>query len=261
MRTDDEQFADQEADELDTPPRGSTLRRGLLGTLAAVGLIGLGAAGAAVVLRPPDAIRAWVGVASAPAPGEAAPGAGAPLGARASTGPGAPQAALPSASDDVEVILTSDAVARIGIKTTPVDLVEPRAAIQVPGTVMPNAYREVKVTPGAGGIVTKVHVELGAPVRRGAPLATLFSAELAEAQTKYLSMAAMLEADHRKLERTQQLAEIGAVSRQELEEVTAVHTSHATELEAARQRLLLIGLSRERVAGLGDPSQVVSDIL
>jgi RND family efflux transporter MFP subunit len=103
-------------------------------------------------------------------------------------------------------------------------------------------------------------VELGTTVKRGAALATLLSAELAEAQTKYLSMGAMLVADHQKLQRTQQLVAIGAASRQELEDIMAVHASHATEVEAARQRLLLLGLSRARVEALNNPSQIVSDI-
>jgi multidrug efflux pump subunit AcrA (membrane-fusion protein) len=74
-----------------------------------------------------------------------------------------------------------------------------RITAQLPGTVTADAYREVKVVSLVGGIVTKAHVELGATVKRGAPLATLFSSELAEAQTKYLSMRAMLAADHQKL--------------------------------------------------------------
>jgi RND family efflux transporter MFP subunit len=74
-------------------------------------------------------------------------------------------------------------------------------------------------------------------------------------------MAAMVEADHKKLERTRKLADIGAASRQELEEVTAVHTSHATELEAARQRLLLLGLTPGQVTVLSPPTQVVSEIV
>ena len=98
-------------------------------------------------------------------------------------------------------------------------------------------------------------------MRRGAPLATLFSTDLADAQTKYLSMAAMVDADHQKLERTRKLADIGAASRQELEEVTAIHTSHATELEAARQRLLLLGLGPEHVAQLASSGQIVAEIV
>ena len=76
-----------------------------------------------------------------------------------------------------------------------------------------------------------------------------------------LSMAAMLNADHRKLQRTQELVEIGAASRQELEEITAVHESHATEVEAARQRLLILGLTPEQVGTLTTPSQIVSTIV
>jgi RND family efflux transporter MFP subunit len=90
---------------------------------------------------------------------------------------------------------------------------------------------------------------------------TLFSTELAEAQTKYLSAKAMVEADHQKLQRTQQLVEIGAASRQELEEATAVHTSHATEAEAARQRLLLLGLTRKQVEALKSASQALATVV
>jgi RND family efflux transporter MFP subunit len=71
----------------------------------------------------------------------------------------------------------------------------------------------------------------------------------------------MLAADHQKLQRIQQLVDIGAASRQDLEEITATHASHATEVEAARQRLLLLGLSRAHVEALNSPTQVVSDVV
>jgi RND family efflux transporter MFP subunit len=162
---------------------------------------------------------------------------------------------------DVEVVLSPEAVAQAGIKTAQVAVIESNAAIQVPGTVMANAYQEVRVVPVVGGIVTKVYAELGSAVKREAPLATLFSAELADAQTKYLAMGAMLEADQKRLQRTQQLVDIGAASRQELEEAVAASASRATEVEAARQRLLLLGLTRKQVASLRSPSQIVSDVV
>lgn len=164
-------------------------------------------------------------------------------------------------TDEVEVWLSAEAMAQAGIKTAKVAVAETSLSTQVPGVVTANAYREVKVVPIVGGIVTRVHVELGAAVRRGVPIATLFSAELAEAQTKYLSMQAMVKADDKRLVRTQQLVEIGAASRQELEEADAVHAGHATELEAARQRLFLLGLARKQVESLRQPSQIVSEIL
>jgi len=77
---------------------------------------------------------------------------------------------------------------------------------------------------------------------------------------KYLSMQAMLQADHQKLERTEKLATLGAASRQELEEVAAIHTGHETEVAAARQRLLLLGLSPADISRLTDASHVVSEV-
>ena len=229
-------------------PRGKRRRlgRGLMMVVAALGLIAIGALGATLAPR-------YLGgslptpVVTTPTPSESVP----------------PASELPAASapaSPAEVVLSPEAVSRAGIKTAPAEGVASQATIQLPGMVMADAYREVKVVPIVGGIVTRVHVELGAAVKRGAPLATLFSPELAEAQTKYLSMRAMLVADHQKLQRTQQLVAIGAASRQELEDITAVHASHATEVEAARQRLLLLGLSRVHVEALANPSQIVSDV-
>ena len=217
--------------------RGRIAQACLFG-LVALGLIALGAAGATLALRHTER----TGAHTAPMATAAAPKPAEPPG-------------------DAEVMLSPEALARAGIKTAPVTAVSAGTAVTVPGSVMANAYREVKVTPIAPGIVTKVHVELGAVVRRGAPVLTLFSAELAESQTKYMSMSALLEADHKKLERTRKLVEIGAASRQDLEEITAFHEAHTTEVEAASQRLQLLGLTAAQVRALTSPSQVISTIV
>jgi RND family efflux transporter MFP subunit len=236
------------------PPRprslSGTVGCGLFRGLLALGLMALGALGAVLVLRVER---------SAPLHPAGASSSQAALETPAMSLPTAGPTTEPAS--DVEVVLSPEAVAQAGIKTAEVVLVEPHTSVQVPGTIMANAYREVKVFPVVGGIVTKVHVELGTAVRRGSPLATLFSTELAEAQTKYLSAKAMVEADHQKLERTMQLVKIGAASRQELEEVTAVHIGHATEADAAHQRLVLLGLTRKQVEALKRASQALATIL
>src|SRR5438876_681656 len=56
------------------------------------------------------------------------------------------------------------------------------------------------------------------------------------------------------------LVALGSASRQELEEVTALHTGHETEVAAARQRLLLLGFSSDRLERLQNASQVVSEV-
>lgn len=176
--------------------------------------------------------------------------------------PGMPSASSRSSAggEPVEVSLTPEAVERAGIKTAVVTSRPATATLTVPATVMSNAYRDTKVNALVGGIMRHVSAELGTPVRRGQPLAVIFSAELADAQMKYVSMQATLHADHQKRVRTEKLAELGAVSRQELEEITAVYAAHETELAAARQRLLLLGLSADRVAALRDASHVVSEV-
>jgi RND family efflux transporter MFP subunit len=169
-----------------------------------------------------------------------------------------PAAARPD--EAIEVVLTPEAVQRAGIKTAAVRSESVTSAITVPATVMSNAYRDTKVNALVGGIVRRVGAELGSSVKRGQSLAVIFSAELADAQMKYLSMLAMLQADHQKLERTDKLVKLGATSRQELEEVTAVHASRETEVAAARQRLLLLGLSAADVSRLTDAAHIVSDV-
>lgn len=221
--------------------------RVLLRGLGALGLLAVGAVGALLVERYMGDMPLGLGVTAL-----------APTPTLAPTTPSTPEPSPPPTA--VEVVLTPEALAQVGIKTTPVTVVATRVTTQLPGNVMADAYREVKVVPVVGGIVTKIHVVLGATVKRGTPLATLFSPELAEAQTKYLSMQAMVAADHQKLQRTRQLVDIGAASRQELEEVTAVHASHATEVEAARQRLFLLGLNQAYVQTLHRPSQIVSEV-
>ena len=160
----------------------------------------------------------------------------------------------------VEVTLTREAVERAGIKTTAARSAAASASLSVPGTVMSNAYRDTKMNALVGGVVRQVAVELGASVTRGQPLTVIFSAELADAQTKYVAAQAMLSADHQKLERTQSLVALGAASRQELEEITAVHAGHETEVAAARQRLLLLGLGPDDVSRLTEASRVISEV-
>lgn len=178
----------------------------------------------------------------------------------ASSVPAYPAPATPDA-EPVEVSLTPEAMRRAGIATAPVrsDVAEDTST--VPATVTSNAYRETKVNSLVGGIVRQVRPELGAQIARGEILAVVFSNDLADAQMKYLSLQAMLQADHQKLMRTRKLVEIGASSRQELEEVTATHEARATEVAAARQRLLLLGLSANQVGRLQDASHVVSEVV
>ena len=144
---------------------------------------------------------------------------------------------------DVVVPLSQDAVKRAGIVVAPVASGTSATEIRLPGVVEPNAYRQVVVTPLVAGRVTKVGPALGDRVRRGQTLAEIYSPALAEAQTRYVSAQAMLDAHDRELQRTQKLVEIGAASRQELEKIHAEHAAQTAAVQSARSQLELLGVS------------------
>jgi multidrug efflux pump subunit AcrA (membrane-fusion protein) len=127
--------------------------------------------------------------------------------------------------------------------------------LQTTGTIEPNAYKVVSVLPIAGGIVRQVNSELGDKVARRHKLATIFSADLADAQTAYLIMLAEIEKHHQHYNRTVKLVEIGAASREELEEATATYKTEQARLTAARQKLLLFGMSAKQIDELRDGIQ------
>src|SRR2546428_9263670 len=97
------------------------------------------------------------------------------------------------------------------------------STVTVPATVTSNAYRDTKVNSLVGGVVRVVSAELGSAVTRGQPLAVIFSAEQAEAQMKYLSVQAILQADHHQLEGQEKLVAAGAASPPVLEAGAAHH--------------------------------------
>jgi RND family efflux transporter MFP subunit len=176
----------------------------------------------------------------------------------------APQAAAPPAPAtneplaDIDVTLTEEAVKRAGIEVTPVATSGTSGAVTIPGVIEADAYRRVAVTSLVAGRVTRVNAELGEHVRRGAPLALVYSPGLADAQTKYLSARAELEAASQELKRTERLVEIGAASRQELERIRAAHTTVATAVEGARAQLVLLGMTPGAITRLTSAKDISS---
>jgi membrane fusion protein, heavy metal efflux system len=157
--------------------------------------------------------------------------------------PAASVAATNAPLPDVTVQLSQEAVERVGIVVTPVASGSSAAEMRLPGVVEPNAYRQVVVTPLVAGRVTKVGPALGDRVRGGQAIAEIYSPALAEAQTRYVSAKAMLDAHDRELQRTEKLVEIGAASRQELERIHAEHAAQTAAVQSARSQLELLGLS------------------
>ena len=209
-----------------TQPTSVNIRLTVL-VAAAAGLLAAGAAATYLVLQSRDVTsRSDMAAAIPPAGASAAPAS----------------ASLPGPSPDVVIALSQEAVDRAGIKVAPVGTGRAGGVLRLPGVVEPNAYRQVSVTPLISGRVTRVLVELGQHVREGQTLAQVFSPELAEAHTRYVSARAELDAHDRELQRVQKLVEIGAASRSELERIHAEHSAQTAEVQSLRARLELLGV-------------------
>jgi cobalt-zinc-cadmium efflux system membrane fusion protein len=224
-----------------------------IAVLAAITLLLIGA-GAAYFFMRTSAGGPW-SMASIPDDGlPAAPSATAPTADLRTSGAGS--GPLP----DVTVPLTAEAIERAGIVVAPVTAASRTGEFRLPATVEPNAYRHVTVTSLVGGRVTGVSAQLGDRVRGGQALAQVYSPELAEAQTTYVSARARLDAHDRELQRTQKLVEIGAASRQELERIYAEHAAQTAAVQSARSRLGLLGLPASAIETITSTPKVSATI-
>ncbi len=128
------------------------------------------------------------------------------------------------------------------------------------GVVQANSYKETPVVSLVGGIVRSVRGELGQSLKRGQTVAVVFSNELADAESRYLTATAALDEHHRHHMRTMKLVEIGAASRQELEEASSKYREAESNVANLRQKLMLLGMSSPRIDALNSTSQIGSEV-
>lgn len=158
--------------------------------------------------------------------------------------------------DDVAITLSADAVSRAGIVVSAVTTNTSADGLRAPGVVEPNTYKQIIVTPLVAGRITRVAAELGQLIKRGQTIAEIFSPELADSQTRYVTARAELEAHEQELARTEKLVILGAASKQELERIHAEHVSRRAEVQSIVARLRLLGLSDKAIESLGPGSAI-----
>ena len=187
---------------------------------------------------------------------------GRPVPAPRSIGPEQTANQPSNTSGESTVTITPEQAQRSGIKIETVgERVSTDANGQLTtGVVQPNSYRETPVMSLVGGIVRSVGPELGQNVLKGQTVAIVSSNDLAEAQTKYLAAFAELDEHHKHHARTEKLVAIGAASREDLESAASKLKTAESEVANLRQRLLLLGLSSQRVSALQSTSQVSAEV-
>lgn len=168
----------------------------------------------------------------------------------------------PAMTVEQKLTLSSEQLQRAGLR---IETVGERPATEATtqmttGIVQANTYKDTPVVSLVGGIVRRVVPELGQNVRRGQQVAVVFSNELADSQSKYLTAIAELDEHHRHHVRTVKLVEIGAASREELEMANTKLRDAEANVANLRQKLLLLGMSSQRVNSLKSTSQISSEV-
>lgn len=145
------------------------------------------------------------------------------------------------------VELTPQAIARIGLATSPVTRQSLTGRRTTTGTLGFDEERLAHVAPRVGGRLVEVPAVLGATVSAGEVLAVVDSTELGETKASFLRAHARHEVERRRFERERSLRADRISSEQEVLEAEAKAREAAADLAARREALRLLGLSDEAI--------------
>ena len=122
--------------------------------------------------------------------------------------------------------------------------------LRLPGRLVWNEEKTVRVLPQVAGRVQGVAVDVGAPVKTGQPLATLTSPDYGQALADARKARADAQVAAQALERNRVLREAGVVAEKDWQQAEAAAVAAHAEAERASRRLAGLG-------GDGDGSYVL----
>jgi len=165
-----------------------------------------------------------------------------------------------SATSSKVLRLTPEELSRTAIKTIPVMRGQLRLAHDYPATIRANENELAEVTALIGGRVEKVHVDVGADVRKGSLLAVLHSTDLGLAQSAYLKASARLHEANLAYKRAKELYDAKAVSLAELLRREAEMKAIQAESRESQNRLKLLGVADQEVERLDRERTIKTDV-
>ena len=150
------------------------------------------------------------------------------------------------------VTLRPESLANANIKTQSVTLKTLAEELHFTGKVTYNEYRLAQVSSRIAGRVLDIYARLGDKVNKGQALAMIDSPELGEAQATYLKARASLIVAEKAYDRARTLLEGKAISKGEYQKREGEYLLAKAEALAARDRLQLLGVSKEEIARAGE---------
>lgn len=137
------------------------------------------------------------------------------------------------------------------VKTGPVGEAQFIDTLRIPGRIQVDEQYESRAGASITGRISTLDVKLGDEVKAGQRLATIKSTELAQYQLSYIKASQQMQLQKKAVDRAKQLLEADVISLAELQRREGELNASNAELNAARDQLLVLGMSADSIARLG----------
>lgn len=168
--------------------------------------------------------------------------------------------ANPVPSESGLLRLTPEESSRFTLEVVSVSRGKFQSLREFPATIQPNENELAEVTTLIRGRVVKVHVDVGADVKKDTLLAMLHSTDLGVAEGAYLKATAKLHEAELAYERAKDLYEHKAVSLAELQRRDAELKTVRAEARESQNRLELLGVPRAEIDRLKRDHTIEADV-
>ncbi len=142
------------------------------------------------------------------------------------------------------------------IKVMKVGNAEIRDLLRIPGSIQVDEQRTAKIGSPVTGRITDISAVLGQVVRQGQVLATVNSTELAQNQLDYIKALQQINLQAKAVDRAKVLLEADVISAAELQRREAELSGAKADLVAARNQLLVLGMSNASISKLSHSAQM-----
>lgn len=149
------------------------------------------------------------------------------------------------------------------IQTAPVEFRTVSTELAIPATIQPDPARVVHVFAPVSGRLLELRVKPGDAVSAGQAVAVVQSSDVASARSDYQKAKAQAEHSQSALRRATVLFQHEAIAQKDMEDASAQAALDASELERAKERMQLLGLTEghatDRANVLAPRSGVVTE--
>ncbi len=144
------------------------------------------------------------------------------------------------------------------IKLLTVGTSEMREELRIPGSIQVDEQRMARIGASVTGRITDIDAVLGQDVKQGQTLATVNSTELAQNQLTFIKAMQQISLQSKAVERAKLLLAADVISAAEVQRREAELSAAQADLDAARDQLMILGMSKKATEQIAQTGQVRS---